>query len=167
MIVLLWLLAFAATRVELVDEVYTIPADEWRYVELGLKQEAALVVANYEVNGGSDRVRVALMRREDLEHLRQGLPHGVMAVTDPGRFGTLRCQARPPGDYVVVVDNEMGGDKPALVHLRIWLDFGAHEMPEVTRLSPERRRTVILLSFAVFLGIVTWSARKLLRGMRR
>ena len=156
----------AATRVELVDEVYPIPAEEWRYVELGLKQQAALVLAAYEVNGGSEHVRLALMRREDMEHLRQGLPHGVMAVTNPGRSGSLRCQARPPGDYIVVVDNEMGA-KPASVHLRIWLDFSPHTASEVQGISPERRRTVVLLSFAVFLGIVSWSARKLLNGVRR
>jgi len=169
MIALFWMLALAgpATRVEVVDEVYPIPADEWRYVELGLKQQPALVVAAYQVNGGSDQVRVALMRRDELERLRQGLPHGVMAVTEPGRSGTLECQARPPGDYVVVVDNEMGGGKPASVHLRIWLDFANRGAPPVTGLSPERRRTVVLVSFAAFAGIVTWSARKLLRGARR
>ena len=168
MIALLWMFALAAvTRVELVNEVYPIPADEWRYVELGLKQQAATVMATYQVNGGSEQVRLALMRRDDLEHLRQGLPHGVMAVTSPGRSGALECQARPPGDYVIVVDNQMGGGKPASVHLRVWLDFGAHDVPDISRLSPERRRTVILISFAAFFGIVTWSARKLLRGVRR
>jgi len=168
MFILFSILALAAaTRVELVDEVYPIPADEWRYVELGLKQQPALVVATFEATGGSARVRLAMMRREDLERLRQGLPHGVMAVTDPGHSGTLRCRAQPPGDYVVVVDNQMSGGKPASVHLRIWLDFGVHDAPEITRLSRERQRTVILVSFAAFLGIVTWSARKLLRGLRR
>jgi hypothetical protein len=157
----------AATRVELVDEVYPIPADEWRYVELGLKQQPVMVEASYQVNGGSEQVRLALMRREDLEHLRQGLPHGVMAVTEPGRSGSLHCRARPPGDYVIVVDNEMGGGQPASVHLRIWLDFANDGAPEVTRLSPERQRGVVLISCAAFLGIVTWSARKLLRGVRR
>jgi len=37
----------------------------------------------------------------------------------------------------------------------------------MTRLSPRRQLVVILLSFATFFGIVTWSARRLLRGIRR
>jgi hypothetical protein len=47
------------------------------------------------------------------------------------------------------------------------LDFGARPGPQVTRLSPQRQFTVILISFAVFFGIVTYSARRLLRGIRR
>ena len=39
--------------------------------------------------------------------------------------------------------------------------------PLVIRLPRERQLTVIVVSFAVFFGIVTYSARRLLRGMRR
>src|SRR5579872_485982 len=35
----------AASRIELANEVYSIPPNEWRYLEVGLKQQAALVVA--------------------------------------------------------------------------------------------------------------------------
>ena len=37
----------------------------------------------------------------------------------------------------------------------------------VATLPPERRLVVILISFAVFFAIVTWSARRLLRLVRR
>jgi hypothetical protein len=52
------------------------------------------------------------------------------------------------------------------VHIRVWLDF-ARRGPVVTQLSPERQLTVIAISFLVFFGIVTYSARRLLRTMRR
>jgi hypothetical protein len=158
-------LAFASAE-ELVDQVYTIPADEWRYVDLGLGQRPALVEAEYDVRSGSDQVRLAVMRRDDLDHLREGLPHGVVETTEPGRSGKVACQVRPPGEYVVVVDNRMGDGRAAVVRLRIWLEFppgGA--VPE--RLSPQRRLTVILVSFAAFFAIVTWSGRKLLPPVRR
>ena len=166
MIAFVCLLMFAAsTTVDVVDEVYQIPANEWRYVELGLNQRPALVHARYEVESGSEKVRLALMRREDLERLRAGLPHGVIEETERAGSGSFPPHVRGPGDYVVVVDNPSGA--AAAVHLRIWLDFGVRPGREVTQLSPRRQLVVILLSFATFFGIVTWSARRLLRGIKR
>jgi hypothetical protein len=159
-------LAFASAE-ELVDQVYTIPADEWRYVDLGIGQRPARVEAEYEVRAGSDQVRLAVIRRDDLEHLREGLPHGVVETTEPGRSGKLACEVRPPGEYVVVVDNRMSDGRETQVRLRIWLEFppAVGAIPE--RLSPRRRLTVILVSFAAFFAIVTWSGRKLLPPVRR
>jgi len=167
MIALVCMLAFAvASAEELVDHVYTIPADEWRYVDLGIGQRPELVEVEYEVRAGSDQVRLAVMRREDLEHLREGLAQGVVDETEPGRSGKIECEVRPPYDYVVVVDNRMGDDRAAVVRLRIRLASPpSRGIPE--RLSPQRRLTVILVSFAAFFAIVTWSGRKLLPPVRR
>jgi hypothetical protein len=159
------LLLAASTRVDLVNDVYHIPPREWRYVELGLKQNPALVSAHFEGIGGPRDVRLALMRRDDLEHLRAGLPHGVIAETTPGGNGDLHSYVPATGDYVVVVDNL--SDTAARLHLRISLDFLAPPGPEARLLSPQRRWTVIAISFAVFFGIVTFSARRLLRSIRR
>lgn len=162
----LMLLAAAPARVDLVDEIYQIPSGEWRYIELGLKQQPASVLATFNIAGGAGEVRLALMRREDLEHLRGGSPHGVIAVTRSGISGTLAQYAGVPGDYVLVVDNL--AKTPASVHLKVRLDFSAHPgRPVVTQLSPRRQLAVILISFAVFFGIVTWSARRLLRAVKR
>jgi hypothetical protein len=54
------------------------------------------------------------------------------------------------------------------VRLKISLDFAPRPQgPEVTRLSPRRQLTVILISFAVFFAIVSYSARRLLGAIRR
>jgi hypothetical protein len=160
----IWILA-ATTRVDLVNEVYQIPPKEWRYVELGLNQRPARVSARYEVQTGSREVRVALMRREDLDRLREGLPHGVIDETETAATGSLSRRVRGPGDYVLVVDNR--GEAASGVHLWVSLDFAVGRGPEVTRLPRERQLTVILISFAVFFGIVTWSAHRLLRNIQR
>jgi hypothetical protein len=166
MIAVAWILMLAAsTVVGVVDEVYQIPANKWQYVPLGLNQKPALVHAHYTVESGPAQVRLALMRREDLERLRAELPHGVIEETELGASGSFTPRVRGPGDYVVVVDNE--ADAPASVRLQIWLDFGVRPGHEVTQLSPQRQLVVILLSFATFFGIVTWSARRLLRGIKR
>jgi hypothetical protein len=164
MIPLAFMLLLAASRVELVDEVYEIPANEWRYVELGLTQRPALVSATYDVSAGPRELRLALLRNEDLEKLRAGSPHSVLQVTPAAGAGRLLYQVREPGGYVLVIDNQ--GRSPASVRTRIWLDFGPRG-PVVTQLSPRRQIAVILISFTVFFGIVTFSARRLLRGVRR
>ena len=161
------ILLAASTHVDLVDEVFRIPAGEWRYVELGLRQKPAFVSAEFEVRSGSRDVRLALMRQDDLERLRGSRPSGVMAMTETGASGQLRYQVRVPGDYVVVIDNRAEPDRPAEAHLHVALDFGARPGPEVTRLSTARQIAVIAISFAVFFGIVSYSSRRLLRGIKR
>ena len=157
----------ASTSVELLDEVYQIPAAEWKYVEVNLRQNPARVDAGVDVQAGSDTVRMALMTRAALENLRADLPHGLLAVTAAGKSGALHFRVRQPGDYVVVVDNRGSKAKAAAVHLRISLDFASPSGPEVTRLAPQRQLTVIVLAFAFFFGVVTWSARKLLHAAKR
>jgi hypothetical protein len=164
MISLACFVLLAASRVELVDEVYQIPASEWRYVPLALKQRPALVSARYEVAAGSQKIRLALLRGEDVEKLREGAPHSVMDVTDASAAGKLDYQIPEPGDYALVIDNQARA--PASVHIRVSLDFGTRP-PMVTQLSPTRQLTVVTISFVVFLGIVTWSTRKLLKVVRR
>ena len=161
----------ASTSVELVDEVYQIPAAEWKYVEVNLRQNPALVTASFQVESGAesgaDKVRLALMTRTDLAHLRDGLPHGLLAATPIGKSGALDFRVREPGDYVLVVDNRSSKAQSAAVHLRIALDFARPSGPIVTRLGPRRQLTVIVLAFAFFFGVVTYSARKLLRAAKR
>lgn len=161
------LLVAASTHVDLVDEVYRIPAGQWRYVPLELRQRPAFVAANFEVRSGSPHLRLALMRREDLERMRNDDPYGVLAATDAAASGRLRYPVRVAGDYVIVIDNRTSSNQAAEAHLHVALDFGGQPGPEVTRLSPQRQMVVIAISFAVFFGIVSYSARRLLRHINR
>jgi hypothetical protein len=161
------ILLAASTSVELVDEVYHIPPAEWKYVEVNLRQNPALVVAAFDVQSGSEKVRLALMTRADLERLREDVPHGLLAVTEIGKSGGFNFRVRRPGDYVLVVDNRSNKTQSAAVHLRIALDFAATSGPIVTSLGSRRQLTVIVLAFAFFFGVVTFSARKLLRAAKR
>ena len=155
------LLLAASTRVDLVDEVYQIPTGEWKYVELDLHQQPASVSATYQLQSGSGPVRLALLTREDLEHFRNNADHGVLVVTPPGKSGAFNYRVRRPGEYVIVVDNR-GTTQPASIHLTVNLDF-ARRGPDVTQLTPQRQLAVIVISFAVFVGIATYSARRLLK----
>jgi hypothetical protein len=158
------MLLAAPTSVELVDEVYQIPANDWRYVEVSLKQQPALVSASFQVVTGAGQARIGLMRGEDLERLRAGQPHGVLALTPLASSGNLSHYVHVPDDYAIVVDNHAA--EPSTVHLRVSLEFGGGPGPAVTRLSARRQLAVILISFAVFFGIVSYSARRLWRAIK-
>jgi hypothetical protein len=164
MLPLACLLLLAASRVQLVDQVDAIPAKDWRWIELGLNQRPALVTATYEVISGPPSLRLALLSAADAEKLKEGAPHGVLELTTDAARGGLNYQVREPGNYVLVIDNQ--GDQPASVRTRVWLDF-ARRGPLVTQLSPRRQFTIVVISFAVFFGIVSFSARRLLKLVRR
>jgi hypothetical protein len=164
MLPIVFTLFLAASRVQLVDQVDQIPARDWRWIELGLNQQPAFVVASYDVISGQESVRLALLTAADVEKLKEGAPHSVLEVTGEAARGVLNHQVREPGDYVLVIDNQ--GRAPASVRTRVWLDF-ARRGPAVTQLSPRRQLTIVLISFAVFFGIVTFSARRLLKLVRR
>ena len=162
MIAFAWILLLAAAnRVELVNEDYQIAPSDWQWVPIGLKQRAGMVSAVYQVRSGSGQVRLVLMRREDIEDM----PHGALAETTPARNGGLGHYLREPGEYALVVENT-DARAPANVHLTIWLDF-SRQGPPVGMLSRDRQIEVIVISFAVFFGIVTWSAKRLLRAIRK
>jgi hypothetical protein len=163
MVALAWILALtAATRIDLVDEVYTIAPDKWQYVDVGLKQQAGMVLAHYD-SPDSHEVRLMLMRRRDIENMFEGLPHGEIAESGPGRTGTLRAQVAA-GDYVVVVDNLESSGRTATVHLRVWVDFS--KAPSLTQISPRRQLVVILVSFAVFFAIAGYSMSRIWRAIK-
>jgi hypothetical protein len=156
-----------STTVELMDEVDQMSSAGWIWVPIDLRQNPARVDATFDVQFGSPTVRLALMTRADFERLRDGLPHGLFAVTEAGKSGSLHFRVRQPGDYALVADNRAHKERPTAVHLRISLDFAAPSGPDVTRLDPRRQFTVIVLAFAFFFGVVTWSARKLLRAAKK
>jgi hypothetical protein len=154
----------ARRSIELVDEVYSIPAADWRYVEFSLRQLPVSVKGEYEVQSGG-AVRMSMMRRHELKRSHEGRSRGVIVATESGSKGRLDFRVRSPGDYVVVVEN-MDGDQAAALRLRVSLEFGGPNSPSVSYLAPRRKLAVIVISFAVFFGIVTWSARRLLSAIR-
>lgn len=161
MLPLLLLLFAASGRVELVNQTFEIPAAEWRYVELNLQQPAT-VICRFETQPDR-RVRVALLRREDLERLRDERAHGIAAVTPPGGAGSLSHAVQFPGEYAVVVDNRTEPKRAARVRLEVSIDFARAAQPRVRTLSPTRQAAVVAISFAVFFGIVLYVGRMLLQ----
>ncbi len=159
------LLLASSTRVELFEETPTIARGKWQYFEVNLRQQPATVEASFEVQSGSRQVRLALLTHADEERMDADAPYGVLAATPMGPRGSLNFRVRHPDDYAVVVDNREG-DRDTTVRVRVSLDF-ARSGPDVTRASPERQIVVIALSFLFFFGVVTYSARRILRAIHK
>jgi hypothetical protein len=154
------LLLAASTSAELVDHTYQIPANDWSFFDLGLMQRSALVKAEFAVEAGPP-VQLLLMEQADLERLNRGETHGIVLSTAVGPAGSLEVRTGKPGDYVVVVENRSGRAETSKVRLRVSIDFA-----KATLLSPQRQLTVIAISFAVFFGIVTYSAHRLWQAVK-
>lgn len=159
------LLLASSTRVEMFDETPTIPRGKWQYFPVNLRQQPATIEASFEVQSGSTQVRLALLTQADEERMDADAPYGVLAATPMGARGSLRFRVRGPDDYAIVVDNR-DGDRDTTVRVRASLDF-ARMGPDVTRASPQRQITVIALSFLFFFGVVTYSARRILRAIHK
>jgi hypothetical protein len=167
MILALLALVAATTRLEVIpSQTIEVPARDWGQFEIDLQQRPALVEAAYRVEAGSQRVRMALLRRDELQRLREEDAAGVLALTEPAPSGSLRYQVREPGDYVMVLDNR-SESRPATVRVNVWLDFAEPAAPGVVQLSPGRRLGVVLISCAAFFGVAIFSARRLRRAIKR
>lgn len=157
------LVLFAPDSQTLTDEVFQIPAREWRYVAVALKQVPVTVDCDFSVISGTGAVRVALVNAEGLDNLKQG-NRDAMGSGAFARQGGFSRMVSVPDEYAVVVENS--GRGPASVRLRVSLDFSGRRQPQAGYLSPQRRLAVIAISATVFLAIVSYSAKKLRTLMR-
>jgi len=155
---LLFLLA-AFARVDLIDENFEIPASDWRYLPRPLTQEPAMLDCVFQSDRPDAQVRLVLLGYADLNAWRMGRDHQEIASTPVGPRGALRMPVHDADTYVAI---ENRGAQPARVRLRVFL-----EQPQVRYLSRGRQLAVIVISFGVFFAIVSFSARKLLKAIRR
>ncbi|HLY19177.1 MAG TPA: hypothetical protein VKR61_18240 [Bryobacteraceae bacterium] len=154
---LLLLAAFA--RVDLIDESVEIPASDWRYMPHPVSAEPGQLDCIFQADRPDARVRLVLLTQADLNLWREGHDHEETGATPVGPRGVLRLLVHDTGTFVAI---ENRGSQPVHVRLHVFL-----ERPNVRYLSRNRQLAVILISFGVFFAIVTWSGRRLLRGIRR
>jgi hypothetical protein len=159
MIVALLLMLAAIPRVDSIDETFEIPASDWRYVPRPLAQQPAMVDCVFQSDRPDAQVRLVLLSQADLNAWRMGREHDEIASTPLGPGGTLRMPVHDPDTYVVI---ENQAARAARVRLRVYL-----EQPQVRYLSRGRQLAVIAISFGVFFAIVSLSARRLWKAIRR
>ena len=155
------LLLLAISRpVVLVDDVYQIPAGQWRWVPFALKHQLSTLECRAQTMGPGE-VRLELIHRSDLDLLFQHKSYDSLISTADGATAAFNQYIDEPGEYAVVIENP--GKDPVAARLTVAMSFG---QSAARYLSHERQLTVILVSFALFFTIVTFSARALLRAMK-
>lgn len=158
-------LLLAVSRVALLDEVVRIPASKYGLVDVMMRQQAATIDCEFQVQRGGEGVRLALMTRANARRLLAGRTYQALSTTTFLKSGRFRFPVDEPGEYVLVLDNQVEGRKPADVALKVSLIFGEGSGAGVQELSPQRRYVVIAVSLLVFLAITAVTAAKLRRAL--
>jgi hypothetical protein len=144
---------------------FRLEPGDWRWQKIVIRQTPSQVDCRFEVLSGNASVHLELLPMSEFRQFDRGQEHETLVVTPDGRNGDFRRIIDVSGQYAVVVENEKGAP-PAIVSFEVRTTVNPNDRDTARTLSPERRLTVILLSFVFFFATVTWSARKLLRAMR-
>jgi hypothetical protein len=163
-LLLVGLLSMMARGAVLLDEAVQVPPGDWRPFRILLQQRPAEVRCSFAVLEGRAGVRLAILRATEYRRLRAGRRARLLVSTVFQRAGGFRYALPEPGEYVLIVDNRREMQAPAIVRLRVSVDFLPY--PAARTLPAERRMAVVILSLTLFLAIVWWSGRRLLRAMR-
>ena len=144
---------------------FRLEPDDYRWQKIAIRQTPSQVDCHFEVLSGSASVHLELLPMSEFRQFDRGLEHDTLVVTPDGRNGDFRRIIDVSGEYAVVVVNAKRAP-PATVSFEVRTSVNPEAGETARTLSPQRRLTVILLSFLFFFVTVTWSARKLLRAMR-
>jgi hypothetical protein len=144
-------------------EPFRLAPGDFRWVPFTVRQTPEEVDCHFDVVQGNPTVHLELLPISQFRLFDRGLEHDTLVVTPDSRTGDFRRIIDVSGQYAVVVVNEKRA--PAVtVALRVETSINPDAGDVARTLSPRRRLTVILISFAFFFITVTWSARKLLRA---
>lgn len=158
------LLFAAADQSQDAGQPFRLESGDFRWVPFTVRQTPSEVDCRFEVVAGNPSVHLELLPMSEFRLFNRGREHETMALTPDGKSGEFKRIIDARGQYAVVVENESGSPPASvLLYLRTNINPGA----DVARtISPRRRLTVVVLSFAFFFITVAWSGRKLVRGMR-
>jgi hypothetical protein len=158
------LLLAAAVPSHDVGQPFRLESGDFRWIPFTVRQTPSEVDCRFEVVKGNASVHVELLPMSEFRLFNRGREHDTMALTPDGHSGEFRRIIDVRGQYAVVVENARGAPPATvLLHVQTNVNPGA----DVARtLSPARRFTVVVISFAFFVVTVAWSGRKLMRAMR-
>ena len=139
-----------------------LEAGDYRWFPFTIKQVPTELECHYEVLQGGTSVQVELLPMSEFRAFNRGREHQTLAVSPPSRSGAFHRTIAQVGEYLVAVKN--AANSPSVI---VSLEVSTNPQSLAAReLPPSRRLTVILISFALFFAIVTWSGVKLLRAVK-
>jgi hypothetical protein len=141
------------------------PGDN-RFMQFTVTRVPTLVDCRFRVLRGSPTVHMEILAHGEYRRFIEGHDYDAMALTQDGAEGQIRRMLDDRGRFDVVVMNAPGAPV-AMVDLEVRTDLDPNADSVARELAPGRRLAVILISFAIFFGLVTFSAMRLLREGRR
>jgi hypothetical protein len=136
---------------------------EYRWLPFTVSRTPTAVDCRFRVLQGGPTVQMEVMTAAAFRRFSHGRGYDPIAAVPDGRNGRIERLIDERGEYMVVVEN--AEEAPAaMVDLELKTDVNPSPESLARVLSPERRLTVILVSFGIFFAIVTWSGLRLWRA---
>jgi hypothetical protein len=146
-------------------EPFKLEPGEFRWVPITVTRVPTAVSCRFRVVSGKPTLHMEIMAMSEFRHFNRKRDYDTLAFTPDGSEGEIRRMVDEHGEYAVVVENANGAP-PALVDVEVSTDVDPSEDSMARVLPPGRRLAVILISFAIFFALVTWSAWRLLRATK-
>ncbi len=144
----------------LLDHTVSVPAGKWLAIDVKVLHPGTTVDCSLEAEPDSARVDALLLTRADALRFHQG--RSVKPLTETGfqNSSRIRHAVDRPGDYVLMIDNRLEGRTSTKVAVKIDL-WSTNGVAPVT-LPARKRYLVIASSVLFFLGVLMYSAKKLI-----
>jgi hypothetical protein len=158
-------LLLAANTTDPAPQAIRLEPGDYRWIPFTVKQVPTEVDCRFEVLQGGASVHMELLPMTEFRAFNRGKAHETLAVSPNSASGAFRRIIDREGQYAVVLKNEAGA--PAVtVSLEVHTDLNPNANVTAQELPPRKRLIVILVSFAIFLLLVSLSGLRLLRGIR-
>lgn len=106
-------------------------------------------------------VSVVILEEAQFRLRRKGEPHSPVAFGDFERAGSINGWLPGNGTYLVVVDNRLNSQRAAKVELKVnWRRASQARHPD-----PDRARTLVIGSSALFLALCVFAGSRLRQGI--
>jgi hypothetical protein len=160
-------LVLALLTVSLAQAVpFRLEPGEYRWLSFTVKRVPTAVDCKFHVTSGRATVHMEVLTMGEFRRFYRGLAHDTFASSPDGTDGEIRELVDRRGEFAVLVKNADHG-LPAMVDLQVSTDVDPSPDSLARVLPPGRRLAVILISFGIFFGLVTWSGLKLWRAAGR
>jgi hypothetical protein len=145
---------------------FRLEPGEYRWLPFTVKRIPTAVDCKFHVTSGRATVHMEVLALQEFRRFTRGRDYEKFASSPEGADGEIRQLVDRRGEFAVLVKNDDRA-QVAMVDLQVSTDVDPSPDSLARVLPPGRRLTVILISFGIFFGLVTWSGLKLWRAAGR
>lgn len=140
----------------------TVPPAHWTAIDLPVLLGNSTLHISFEVREHDSPIQAILLTRQDAVRFDRGKSNRPLMTSGFRKSDQLRMLIPTPGDYVLLLDNRLGGEKAAEVALQ--LDLSHRDNLHVTTVPESRKRATEALSILFLGAVVVLTALKFLRN---